>query len=116
MAVRNAAITYGEDGSFTAVWTGITEADSGSPISVPGSLKKATLQTVGDFTTSGAVTWQGSNDTTNYGTMQDAGGTDIVMVASTKIWRLESMAKRMRPQATAGTAVSMDVYLYGLVD
>jgi hypothetical protein len=114
MATRTATVTYGEDGSFLAVWEGITEADTGSAISVPGSIKHVTLQTVGDFTSSGAVTWQGSNDATTYATMQDPGGNDIVMT-TTKIWRLDSMASRMRPTATAGTSVDMDVYLYGLV-
>lgn len=112
MATRTAALTYNADGSFSAVWEGITEADEGSAISLPASAEHVTIQTVGDFTSSGAVTLQGSNDASSYSALQDPGGTDIVM-STTKVWRLDSFPARIKPVATAGSAVDMDVYLYG---
>lgn len=114
MATRAAVGIYNDDGSFTISWAGITEADEGAPVSLPGQVKHVTVQTVGDFTTSGAVTLQGSNDATTYAALDDPQGTSIVMTDSS-IWRLEHYPARIKPVATAGSAVDMDVYLHGVV-
>lgn len=110
MATRQAATIRTEAGNFIATWTGITEADTGSAITVPREVEGVTIQTTGDFTTSGAVTLEGSNNGTDYATLKDPGGTDIVMT-TTAIWRLESIPLFIRPRATAGSAVSMNVVL-----
>lgn len=114
MATRSASGTYNDDGSFTIVWEGITEADEGAPVSLPGRVEHVTIQTVGDFTTSGAVTLVGSNDGTNYSALDDPAGTSIVMTDAS-IWRLDSYPKLLKPDATAGTGVDMDVYLHGVM-
>lgn len=114
MAVRTGNFTYNANNSFDIVWLGITEADEGSPVQLPGAVRNVTVQAVGDFTTSGAVTLQGSNDAAAYSALQDPAGTDIVMT-TTKVWRLDSFPARIKPVATAGTAVSMDIYMHGVM-
>lgn len=92
-------------------WTGITEADTGASVIVPGYSDKSVM-VLGDFTASGAITWEVTNDPAQsvFVTAHDAQGNDIVITAN----RLEEVlcnAYAHRPRATAGTAVAMDVYL-----
>ena len=92
-------------------WTGITEADVGAAVVVPGYTDKSVM-VVGDFTASGAITWQVTNDPAQatFVTAHDAQGNDIVITAN-KLEEVLCNAYAHRPAATAGTAVAMDVYL-----
>lgn len=109
MATRTATVSQHADSGALAVWTGITEADSGSAVDLSAYPDK-TVQVVGDFTTSGAITIQGSMDNTNWGTLHDPQGTTLVITDTTPRLISEN-TKYIRPTATAGTAVSMDVYI-----
>lgn len=114
MATRShSGLVYTEAGDFSVVWEGITEADEGNSVSIPRPADLA-VQTIGDFTSSGAVTLQGSNDGTNWGTLKDVAGNDIVMDAATKVFQLRAHPRYIRPKATAGSSVDMDTYLYGV--
>lgn len=92
-------------------WLSITETDTGAPVrNLQG--RGIAVQTVGDFTTSGAVTLEGSNDGVTYVTLKDRGGTSVVMIAATTVWYIIDFPALVRPRATAGSSVSMDVYMH----
>lgn len=112
MATRSAVRRDREDALTTITWEGITEADSGAAV-IAADLIDKTVQTIGDFTTSGAITMQGSNDGTNWFSLTDDGSTAIVMTAATAGHRIHENPLYVRPLATAGTAVDMDVILVG---
>lgn len=114
MATRQGTFIIGEDGVARATWLGITEADTGTDIG--GALAMypdRTVQVVGDFTTAGAITIEGSNDGgVTYATLSDPVGNPLVLTDSS-IKLIAQNPHRVRPRATAGTAVSMDVYITG---
>lgn len=115
MATIQGNLINNGDGSFTASWLAITEADVGSPIKFPSKAYDVTAQTVGDFTTSGAISLYGSNDGTNYAVLNEGASTAIVMVTASKIWKVDSPPVFVQPRATAGSAVAMDVYISGRI-
>jgi len=112
MANKGATFVVGKDGVAVASWTGITEADTGLPVNM-ARFPDRTVQVLGDFTTSGAVTIEGSNDGgVTYFTLTDPTGAPLVFTAAGGKLIVENPEK-MRPRATAGTSVSMDVYICG---
>ena len=73
-----------------------------------------TVQGLGDFTTSGAITMQGSNDGgTTWTTLTNNLGVDLVFTAA-GIGVVLQNPGLIRPNATAGTSVAMDVYVIGV--
>lgn len=118
MSTRQGTVSILEGGGFIASWTGITEADKGSVVSLPNGAYDVTMQVVGDFTTSGAISLYGGNDSatdTNHAVLNEGASTPIVATASTKIWKVDSPPRYIEPRATAGTSVSMDVYIFGRI-
>lgn len=120
MATRSATVSRpsgsgpsGRTGSYVKiVWSGITENDDGEAVSRP-SYPDKTVQGAGDFGANGAITMEGSPDGTNWGTLRDHAGTDIIitdetprLIAENTLW--------IRPRATAGTAMSANVTIVGL--
>ena len=93
----------------TFLWEGITESDQGDAISVTDYPDK-TVQVIGDFTSSGAITMQGSPDGSTWGTLTDVSGNDVVLTDATPVV-IGPNPVYIRPFATAGTGVDMDVYL-----
>jgi hypothetical protein len=111
MATINATITVMEDGVVLVKWLGITEADTGTPVNL-ARFPDRTVQVLGDFTTSGAITLEGSNDGTNYATLTDPQG-DAIVITSQGLRLIAENPLYIRPRATAGSSVSMDVYIVG---
>lgn len=111
MATRQGTFIIGEDGVARARWTGITESDTGSAVGGLSQFPDRSVQVVGDFTSSGAITIEGSNDGgTTYSTLHDYGGTTLVITDGT-IRLIAENPDLIRPRATAGSSVSMDVYV-----
>lgn len=111
MATIPAKFEKFDDGVVLASWQDITEADTGAPVNMARHPDR-TVQVVGDFTTSGAITMEGSNDGSTFGTLHDLAGNDLVLTDSTPKAIAENPLY-IRPRATAGTAVAMDVYVCG---
>jgi hypothetical protein len=119
MATRQGTVTLLEGGGFVAVWTGITEADKGSVVSLPAGVYDVTMHVVGDFVTAGAISLYGGNDSstdTNYAVLNEGASTAIVATAASKVWKVDNPPRYIQPRATAGTSVSMDVYIFGHVN
>ena len=111
MATRAVVSNVTDSGGLVASWEGITEADTGAAIEVIG-WDRLTVQVLGDFDASGAITMQGSNDGTTWATLNDVEGAAVVLTAAS-IVQLQEHPRYVRPTASAGTAVDMDVYLVG---
>lgn len=112
MATKVAALVFDNSGPMISTWLGITEADSGQAVIVPDLVTSLVIQGTGNYGAGGNITVEGSNDNTNFSVLKDITGTDIVL-ASTKAWQLRDNALYIRPRATAGTGVAVDVRLVG---
>lgn len=95
-------------------WENITEDDDGEPVVVPTRADK-TVQVVGDFGTSGEITVEGSlipSDfvTPVYGTLNDPQANSLTITAA-KVEAILENTYLVRPRATAGSDVDVDIYL-----
>lgn len=113
MATKASVTSFSEDNLYNASWLAISEADVGSPITVPNKVSELSIQATGTFAGTASVTLQGSMDGAAWATLQDVAGTDVVMIASTKVWRIANTPKFIRAAGTAGTAASMNVFIHG---
>lgn len=111
MATIQGKLDVQQDGVAVASWLAVTEADTGSGLALARFPDK-TVQVTGDFTTSGAITMQGSNDGSTWATLHDPQGSELVLTDSS-LKLISENPLYIRPTATAGTAVSMNVYVVG---
>lgn len=111
MATREAKLVITQDNIPVCTWTGITENDDGNEV-IMAKYPDKTVQVTGDFTTSGAITIEGSNNGTDWATLTDQAGTPLVLT-TTAVALIAQNPLYIRPRATAGTAVSMNVVIVG---
>lgn len=111
MATIPATFDKRPDGVVVVLWPAVTEADTGAAVDMARHPDR-TVQVTGDFTAGGAITMEGSNDGVTYGTLHDPSGSDLVLTDSTPKVIAENPLY-IRPRATAGAAVSMNVYVVG---
>ena len=111
MATINCTMVVQPDNVMVVAWNDITEADTGRGVQM-ARYPDRTVQVTGDFTTSGSVLIEGSNDGTNYNTLTDPTGATLVFTAA-GIKLIVENPLYIRPRATAGTAVAMDVVIVG---
>jgi len=112
MSTINPTLTIQNDGVMVCTWASITENDTGRGAQM-ARFPDRTVQAIGDFTTSGAISMEGSNDGTNWGALHDPTGAAIVLTALTQIALIVENPLYVRPRASAGTAVSMTVIVVG---
>lgn len=111
MATIAASQVVMADGVVVTTWASVTEADTGRAVGM-ARFPDRTVQVTGDFTTSGAITLEGSNDNVTFGTLNDHNGDALVITDSVPRLIAENTLY-IRPRATAGTAVSMTVVIVG---
>lgn len=105
MAVRDKDITtlqtFG-DKCWVVAWTGLTHttSDSGDPFEMPGAADRS-LQVTGTFGSGGTLTFEGSNDGTNWATLTDPQGNGLTVQAA-KIEAVLELTRYVRPRITAG--------------
>lgn len=116
MATRQGTITDNNNGTVTVLWEQLTDTgpDSGTAVDLSAYPVK-TVQVVGDFTSSGAVTIQGSNDNSSWATLRDNLGTSLV-ITTTGPRLIGENTRYIRPLCSAGTSVDMDVYIQASKD
>lgn len=98
-------MTYGVNGVGKvnqAVWAGLLQSssDSGDAVEIPGADR--TVQLSGTLGTGGAVTMQGSHNGTDFATLTDPAGNDIVLDAIGAIAQVLEATRYVRPLVTAG--------------
>lgn len=112
MATITPTVETLRDGSIrTYAYETLTETNAdGSPINEP-EFSRRSVQVLGDFGSSGALTVQGSNDGgTTWATLNDPQG-DPIVLTSAGIVEVQELAEMIRPAITAGTGVDLDCYI-----
>lgn len=99
------------DGVALVSWLAVTESDTGRAAAL-ARFPDRTVQVSGDFTSSGALVIEGSNDGTNYFTLTDPTGASLSFTAAGMKLIVENPLY-IRPRATAGSSVAMNVYICG---
>lgn len=116
MATRTGLLVKGDGQIVTASWSGLLQSSSdvGSALHL-GNIEGATCQLGGTLGTGGAVTMQGSNDGTNWGTLQDPAGNAIVMDAIGEMFVIANRPLYIRPNVTAGNgSTNLSVIVVGM--
>lgn len=103
MATRPTAITkpdtYKDDVHYIT-WSGLLNGDDGAPLEMPGSNDRS-VQFVGTFGVGGTIVLEGSNDGTNWRTLNDPNGNPISKTA-TDLEAVLELTRYVRPRVTAG--------------
>lgn len=81
-------------------WTPLANGDSGSAIEMGRHADKS-VQILGTFGSGGTVVFQGSNDGTNWVTLNNLQGTALSVTSAT-IKGVAEMTRYVRPSVTAG--------------
>lgn len=92
-------------------WTPLANGDTGSPVQA-GAWRDASVQVHGTFGTGGSVTFQGSNDGSNWFALTDPQGNAITKTAAA-LEQISEIARYVRPSVTAGdgsTALTVIVF------
>ena len=100
MAVKAATFETIGGGCRVITWAGLANGDTGAPLQMSSHPDK-TVQLIGTLGTGGTLTLQGSNDGTNWFTLSDAAGTDIVLTSLDGVTIMENPLY-IRPNITAG--------------
>jgi hypothetical protein len=104
MATRPKVITKLDtfkDDVHISQWTGLTTTDAdGDPIEMPGSNDR-TIQFTGAFGVGGTIVMEGSNDGSNWQTLNDPQGNSISKTAAA-IESVMELTRYIRPRVTAG--------------
>lgn len=88
-------------------WT-LATGDDGAPIEAVEFADRS-VQVSGTFGGASVVV-EGSNDSTNYGTLTDPQGNDLSIV-SAKVEMITEVTRLIRPRVSGGTGVSVTVSL-----
>lgn len=81
-------------------WAALANGDSGAPVQGPGWADRS-FQVEGTFGSGGTVLIEGSNDGTNYRTLNDPFG-NALSLTSAGVFELTQIALWMRPRVSAG--------------
>ncbi len=122
MALVNPVITRPDitpDDVLVYAWT-LADGDHGLAVRIPGGADKS-VQVLGNFGTSGNIQVQGTNNpaqasenaafaSTDYSLLNDAQG-NALDLANTRIEQILENPYWIRPRVSAGTGVSVTVYL-----
>lgn len=84
---------------LSAVWA-LANGDTGAPIEA-GDYADASVQVTGTFGAGGSVTFEGSNDGTNFVALKDPYGNALTLTSAGLVI-LQSNVKHRRPNCTAG--------------
>lgn len=103
MATRSVVTQIDVNGIFLATWTGLLQSSSdvGTAAGVP-RCDILTFQLAGTLGTGGAVTLQGSQDNSTWGTLHTFGGADAVVDAIGEFVAVVEAPLYVRPSVTAG--------------
>jgi hypothetical protein len=96
------------DHAHVALWEGLGTGESGDAVEMPGSADRS-AQIAGTFG-SGTITIEGSNDGTNWYTLDDPQGVAI-STTSAGIFAVSQLTRYIRPTLTGGSGGDVDVHL-----
>lgn len=88
-------------------WLGLADGESGDVAEVP-SFPDMTLQLDGTFGAGGEMTFEGSNDGTNFFILTEIAGTTIVLTGADLATIVEN-PRFIRPRISAGSGVALNI-------
>lgn len=94
-------------------WVGITEADPTGSAAMAAHFNDKTVAVSGTFGSGGNLTFEGSNDGTNWFPMTDPQGNPLTFTSG-RLEMLQENPLYIRPVLSAGTGVSLDVIVIGV--
>lgn len=97
------------NGATLVTWEAMGNADSGAAFAVPYSADLS-FQVAGTFG-SATVTFQGSNDGTNWSALTQQGGTTSMAYTTAGLRTAQEMPAFVRPITAGGTGTDVDVIL-----
>ncbi|MEY4375866.1 MAG: hypothetical protein RJB26_416 [Pseudomonadota bacterium] len=105
MATRAATISNPtkdqyDDGVQLVTWTGLLNGDDGAPVELPTHSDRS-VQVVGTFGAGGSLSIEGSNDGTNYATLNTPASVALAITAA-GIKAVLELPRYIRPRVTAG--------------
>lgn len=102
MATRQPTFTRpeGDDSVVLVTWTGLLNGDDGAPVQLIKYADRS-VQIVGVFGTGGTVAIEGSNNGTDYATLNSVTGTALTVTTAGVRQILENTVL-LRPRVTAG--------------
>ena len=110
MATINATVDRNTvPGAVLVSWADLATNDVGAGVPIPYAADLS-CQVSGTFG-GGTVTWQGSNDGTNWHPMTQRGGTTNMAFTSAAVHTANENPAFVRPAVTAGTSVAIDCTL-----
>jgi hypothetical protein len=113
VSTQNGTFIIGNNGVATLTWATLTNGNVGQYMEV-GRIPDKTVHVSGTFG-SATLTWQGSNDGTNFYTLTDADGADLAFTAAGLALCREA-PKYIRPSAAGGGGTtSLNCYVSGIV-
>ena len=101
----------GNSDFMLVTWNGLALNDTGLPF-VLSQYADRSVQVVGTFGVGGIVVIEGSNDNSNYATLNDPQGNPISFTLTNKIETISEIVVAIRPKVTAGdgtTAVNISM-------
>ncbi len=108
MATRDVTVEIKNQGVMVATWADLDGTDDGKPV-IFGFYNDKTVQ----FTSgAGTVTIQGSNDGTNWSTLNDVNGVDLSALATGSMATIAEAPLYVRP-VVAGPATNGKVIIVG---
>ena len=108
MATKSLSLTQNVYGSAVfATWLGLDSGDVGEAVNMQDWADRS-VQVTGTFGGATCV-WEGSNDDTNYATLNDAFGNALSFTTSGLRCVAEAV-KTARPRIVGGSGVSVNVY------
>lgn len=116
MATRTGVLSKGDGQIITMTWEGLTQtgSDVGSGLH-PGNVDGLCVQLLGTLGTGGAVTMQGSNNGSTWGTLQDPAGNPVILDAIGEMFLIANRPLFIRPSVSGGDAgTDLDVVAVGM--
>ena len=111
MATRQAKITVGNNGAVTVFWEGLLQGDDGNFVDVSG-YTDMTVHSDGNYSGSGSITMQGSNNAVAVFSLTEPGNTAISLTADTVGSLIVEQPIYMRPLVASGDgSTDIDVWI-----
>ncbi len=100
-------------GTIKVTWETITDADSGGVANIP-RYPDMSIQLAGDFSGAATITVEGSNDGSNYATLNDTQGVALATLGAAGVHQILENTEFIRLIRAAGDgSTDIDVTIHG---